>query len=59
MGSKEHVIGLDGGANEEASKGQDWKAEALGEVLVEEGLRVSASTAKKRAEENLRWSSSL
>lgn len=37
---EEHVVGLDGGADEEAGEGEDRQAQALGEVLVREGVAV-------------------
>ena len=38
ISSDEHVVGLDGGADEEAGEGDGGEAEATGEVLVHEGL---------------------
>lgn len=38
VGGEEHVVGLDGGADEEAGEGDGGKAEAAGKVLVDEGL---------------------
>ena len=39
MGCDEHVVSLDGGADEEAAEGEDGKSKAAGEVLIDEGLR--------------------
>lgn len=39
MGSEEHVIGLDGSANEQASQRDHWQAETPGETLF--GKRLS------------------
>ena len=41
MGSEEHVVGLDGGADEEAGEGDDGETEALDEVLVDKCLLFS------------------
>lgn len=38
MGCKEHVVGLDGGTDEEASEREDGETKAFGEVLVKECL---------------------
>ena len=37
-GREEHVVGLDGGADEEAGERDEWETEAAGEVLIREGL---------------------
>jgi hypothetical protein len=38
VGCNERVVGLDSGADEEATQREDRQAEATGEVLVDEGL---------------------
>lgn len=42
MGCEEHVVGLDGGADEEAGEGDDGEAETFDEVLVDKCLFISS-----------------
>lgn len=39
MRRNEHMVGLDGSANEEAAEREDWEPETAREVLVDKSLK--------------------